>query len=228
MIKSYILNKYLSKEFFKVVINMTFSFFCLGFLLNFLEEINFFKDFDVGIYIPIMLSFLFVPSMIHNMFPFIILLSGIWFFLKIKKNDEIIALKVSGISNFAIIIVPSILSFLLGVFFILLLNPITSTLVKKYEKIRGAYETQQYEYLATVNVNGIWIKEKTFDKNYIIRSSSLEYDNLIDLTIYEFDYEILFFIDNKMQNIDSNILDCDIDKAYLLLEKRNEYVKGFV
>ena len=79
MIKSYILNKYLSKEFFKVVVNMTFSFFCLGFLLNFLEEINFFKDFDVGIYIPIMLSFLFVPSMIHNMFPFIILLSGIWF-----------------------------------------------------------------------------------------------------------------------------------------------------
>ena len=119
MIKSYILNKYLSKEFFKVVINMTFSFFCLGFLLNILEEINFFKDFDVGIYIPIMLSFLFVPSMIHNMFPFIILLSGIWFFLKIKKNDEIIALKVSGISNFAIIVVPSILSFLLGVFFIL-------------------------------------------------------------------------------------------------------------
>ena len=48
MIKSYILNKYLSKEFFKVLLNMTFSFFCLGFILKILEEINFFKDFDVS------------------------------------------------------------------------------------------------------------------------------------------------------------------------------------
>ena len=125
MIKSYVLNKYLSKEFFKVVINMTFVFFCLGFILNLLEEINFFKDLDVGTYLPIMLSILFVPSMIHDMFPFIILLAGIWFFLKIKRNDEIIALKVSGISNFSIIVIPGILSFVIGVFFILLLNPIT-------------------------------------------------------------------------------------------------------
>jgi lipopolysaccharide export system permease protein len=207
MIKSYVLNKYLSKEFFKVVINMTFVFFCLGFILNLLEEINFFKDLDVGTYLPIMLSILFVPSMIHNMFPFIILLAGIWFFLKIKRNDEIIALKVSGISNFSIIVIPGILSFVIGVFFILLLNPITSTLVKKYEKIRGAYETQQYEYLATVNVNGIWIKEKTFDKNYIIRSSNLEYNNLIDLTIYEFDYENNFIrrIESESAEISTKI-----------------------
>ena len=189
MIKSYILNKYLSKEFFKVLTNMTFAFFCLGFILSFLEQINFFKDIDVGIHLPIMLTLLFVPSMIHNMFPFVVVFSGIWFFLKIKKNDEITALKVSGISNFSIIIIPSILSFFIGIFFIALLNPFTSTLVKNYEKIRGSYESQKYEYLATVNVNGIWIKEKTFDKNYIIRATNLENNSLINLTIYEFDSE---------------------------------------
>ena len=187
MIKSYILNKYLAQEFLKVILNMTFIFFCVGFIINFFEEINFFKDFNVSVFTPIMLSLLFVPSMTYNMFPFIILLSGIWFFLKIKKNDEIIALKVSGISNFSIIIVPSILSFIVGIFFILLINPITSTFVKKYETIRGNYETQKHEYLATINVNGIWIKEKSFDKNFIIRSSNLEGNNLINLTIYEFD-----------------------------------------
>ena len=61
--------------------NMSLAFFCLGFLINLFEEINFFKDFDVGINVPIMLSALFVPSMIYNMFPFVILISGIWFFL---------------------------------------------------------------------------------------------------------------------------------------------------
>ena len=80
-------------------------------------------------------------------------------FLRIKKTDEIIALKVSGISNFSIIIIPSIVSIIIGIFIITALNPITSALVKKYEIIKGSYEKDQ-EYLAAITVNGIWIKEK--------------------------------------------------------------------
>ncbi len=186
MLRSFIINKYLSKEFFKVVLNMSLAFLCLGFILNLFEEINFFKDYDVGIKIPIYLTTLFVPSLFYNMFPFVILFSGLWFFLKIKRNDEIIAMKVSGMSNFSVIIVPSLLSIFLGIFFITSINPITSTLVKKYENIKGTYEKDQ-EYLAAVTVNGIWIKEKNLEKNNIIKSSKLENEKLLEVTIYEFD-----------------------------------------
>tara|TARA_Y100000590_G_scaffold226510_1_gene255868 strand:- start:190 stop:450 length:261 start_codon:yes stop_codon:yes gene_type:complete len=86
MLKSFIISKYLSQEFLKILAAMTFAFFCLGFILNIFEEINFFKDFDVGIEIPIILSTLFVPTLLYEMFPFVVLLSGIWFFLKIKKK----------------------------------------------------------------------------------------------------------------------------------------------
>ena len=188
MIKNFIINKYLAKEFFKIVINTSLIFFCLGFVLNIFEEINFFKDLEVGINIPIILSTLFVPSLLYNMFPFVILISGIWFFLKIKKTDEIIALKVSGISNFSIIIIPSIVSIILGILLIAGINPITSVMVKKYEIIKGSYEKDQ-EYLAAITVNGIWIKEKNLNKNNIIRSSNLNKENLIKVTIYEFDKE---------------------------------------
>ncbi len=82
MIKSFIINKYLSKEFLKVVINMSLGFLCLGFFLNLFEEINFFKDYDIGIKLPLILSMLFVPSLFYNMFPFVILLSGILVFFK--------------------------------------------------------------------------------------------------------------------------------------------------
>ena len=92
MIKSFVIIKYLTKEFLKVVLNITFIFVCLGFIVNLFEEINFFKDYQVGIQVPIYMSMLFVPNLVYNIFPFIILLSGIWFFLKIKKTDEIIAL----------------------------------------------------------------------------------------------------------------------------------------
>ena len=205
MIRSSIINNYLAREFCKVIINMCVAFFCLGFIINLFEEINFFKDLDVGINIPILLSALFVPSMIYNMFPFVILLSGIWFFLKIIKTDEIIAIKISGMSNFSVIMVPSTVSIIIGIIFVILINPITSVLVKKYESIRGSYETQQFEYLATINTNGIWIKEKNFGKNFIIKAANLDEQNLIDLSIYEFDYNHNFVkrIDAKYADISS-------------------------
>ena len=201
MIKHFIINKYIGKEFIKIVFNMSCIFFFLGFILNLFEEINFFKDFDIGIKIPILLSILFVPNLLYNMFPFIILLSGIWFFLKIKKNDEIIALKISGLSNISVLTIPSILSIVIGIFFITMFNPITSTFVKKYEIIKGSYERDQ-DYLAAITVNGIWIKEKRLGVNNIIKSTKLEKNNLLEVSIYQFDNN-----DNFIKRIEAKSAD---------------------
>ena len=201
MFKPFIINKYLASEFIKVVLNTIFVFFCLGFIMNLFEEINYFKDLDIGIYIPIMLTSLIVPSLLYNMFPFIILLSGIWFFLKIRKNDEVTAMKVSGMSNFSVIIIPGLLSFMLGVFFITSINPITSVLVQKYESLKGNYDRDK-DYLATITQNGIWIKEK----NNIIRASNLQSENLMNVTIYEFDKNNNFV--KRVEAKSANINDC--------------------
>ena len=198
MIRSITLNYYFAKEFLKTTVNISAVFFCLGIIINLFEEINFFKDYDVGIYLPIILSFFYVPSLFYNMFPFVILLSGIWFFLNIKRTDEITALKISGLSNFSIIIVPGIASIILGIFFITTINPVTSVLVKKYEKTKGSFEKDK-DYLAAITVNGIWIKEK---KN-IIRAAKLDNDKFIEVSIYEFDDENNFLrrLDAKSANI---------------------------
>ena len=201
MLRSFIINKYLAKEIIKTIINMSLIFFCLGVLMNIFEEINFFKDIDVGPYIPITLSLLYVPSLFYNMFPFIILLSGIWFFLKIKKNDEIIALKISGLSNISVLTIPSILSIVIGIFFITMFNPITSTFVKKYEIIKGSYDRDQ-DYLAAITVNGIWIKEKRLGVNNIIKSTKLEKNNLLEVSIYQFDNN-----DNFIKRIEAKSAD---------------------
>jgi len=184
MIRSTTLNYYFAKEFLKTTINISAVFFCLGLIINLFEEINFFKDYDVGIYLPLILSFLYVPSLFYNMFPFVILLSGIWFFLNIKRTDEVTALKISGLSNFSIIIIPSVVSVILGIFFITAINPVTSVLVKKYEKTKGSFEKDQ-DYLAAITINGIWIKEK----NNIVRAAKLSNDKFIEVSIYEFDEE---------------------------------------
>jgi lipopolysaccharide export system permease protein len=70
--------------------------------------------------------------------------------------------------------------------------------------IKGEYESDK-DYLATITKNGIWIKEKNINKNNIIRASNLEGDNLMILTIYEFDKDNSFVkrIDADYANISS-------------------------
>ena len=86
MLRTNILRKYVFIEYSKLILKITLLFFGLGIIINLFEEINFFKDLDVSFNIPIVLSLMFVPSMLHNFFPFVVLLSGLWFFLKIKKR----------------------------------------------------------------------------------------------------------------------------------------------
>ena len=206
MIKSFVINKYLAIEFSKIVINMVLIFFSLGLIMNLFEEINFFKDIDIGIYMPVLLSLLIVPSLLYKMFPFIMLLSGIWFFRKIKKSDEITAMKVSGMSNFAVILIPCMIAVTVGVFFITSINPVTSIFVKKYEMIKGNYEKDK-DYLATITENGIWIKEKNLNKNNIIRAENLDNKDLINITIFQFNDENTFIkrIDAESADIESQI-----------------------
>jgi len=230
MIRSFVINKYLSKEFTKIAVISILIFFCLGFIMNLFEEINFFKDINIGVYIPILLTTLKVPVLLHTMLPFIILISGIWFFLKIKKSDEITAMKISGMSNLSVILIPSIISILIGIFFVTLINPITAVSLKKYESIKGQYERDK-DYLAAITKNGIWIKEKNNDKNNIIRASNLSEENLMNLTIYQFDKDNNFIkrIEADHANISSrdwllknvNILD---QSGELLSKNLNEIV----
>jgi lipopolysaccharide export system permease protein len=215
MIKNFVLNKYLSKKFFKITFIMTLIFFGLGLIMNIFEEINFFKDIDIGFNLPLILSLLFVPSLLYDMFPFVILLSGIWFFLSIKKSDEILAMKVSGMSNLSIILLPSILSLIIGVIFITSINPITSVLVKKYETIKGSYEKDQ-DYLAAITVNGIWIREKTLDKNNIIKSLSLNDDKLMDVIIFEFNKNGDFIRRIEAESADISTVEWSLKNAKII------------
>ena len=92
MIKSFIINKYLSKEFTKIIVATVLIFFCLGLIMNLFEEINFFKDLDVGIFLPLILTSLKVPTLLHTMLPFIILvlfMAIVWMPNMIKKEKSL-------------------------------------------------------------------------------------------------------------------------------------------
>ena len=186
MFKYNIFRKYFFIEYSKIILNVTLAFLALGIILNIFEEVNFFKDLAVGFLLPLSLTFLKVPAMIYKLFPFIFLISSIILFIKFIQSEEINVLKITGISNFKIIIFPALISLIFGIFIVTGINSVTSKLTHKYLDIKNKY-TKSNDYLAALTENGIWIKDKIEGNTSIIRAKKLRQNNLIDVSIYKFD-----------------------------------------
>ena len=183
---NFVLNKYLVSEFFKSFFNVVLVFCCLGLILNLFEEINYFKNYDVGIGLPIVLSLMIIPSIVINMLPFILFLSSMWAFIKLKNNRDILSLKTFGLSNINFLILFCFSAIFIGIVTLFAFTPMTSVVVKYYEDIKGKYDIDK-SHLASINTNGIWIREKSKDNISIIKSQRLEGELLINVSIYKFD-----------------------------------------
>ena len=91
--------KFLISNFIKSFLYVFFIILSLVFIINLLTELEFFKKIDVSIFFTIYLSILNSPSMIFEIFPFILLISTQLFFIKLFNNNEIQIFKYSGLKN---------------------------------------------------------------------------------------------------------------------------------
>jgi len=177
------INIYLINTYSKVILNILLISFCLGLILNLFEEVEFFKNSNESLLLPIILTLSYIPNLIFiNLMPFIIFISAMWFFISIKNNNELLTLKVFGYSNVKIIFLMSIMSFLLGLLILIMINPVTSNMVKYYEKTKSNY-SKDTDHLVTINRNGVWIKELKEKDLFVINAKKLDENSLLNLSI---------------------------------------------
>ena len=81
--------KYLISNFITKFLFISLIFFSLTIILSLLEELSFFKDYEVNFLYPYFLTLLNTPITLFEIFPFIFLISTQLFFIKLFNNDEI-------------------------------------------------------------------------------------------------------------------------------------------
>jgi lipopolysaccharide export system permease protein len=194
-----------------------------GIILNLFEEIEFFKNINVSIITPLILTSIFVPSMIINLLPFIIFISSMWFMVKIRNNKDLLILKVYGYSNVKIFFILAITSFLIGWIILIFINPITSSMVKYYENTKSKY-ARDIDHLVTFNKNGLWIKENHNDNDRIITASKPDGTNLTDIIIFQFDNQ--FVLQKKIFAKNADITNNDwVMSDVIVFEKKDNLFK---
>ena len=200
-----ILFKYLLIGYFKTLLKVVLFFFCFGVILNLFEEIEFFKNLNTSILTPLSLTFLFIPGMLIQLFPFIVFVTSLKFFMDIRNNRDLISMKIFGFSNFKIFLILALTSFILGWVILFFINPMTSVMSKYYEKTKSYY-SKDIDHLVSFNKNGMWIKENLKVGQRIISAKNHEGKIIKDVSIFNFDKEfnLMEKISSKTANIENN------------------------
>ena len=181
--------KHIYEVYFSRLILITVIFASLIFIMNILEELKFFsKTETAGIGYPILLTILNLPSILFEIFPFIILITTQFFFIKFQTNEEILIFKNNGINNLKIISHVCFLVFIIGLLIISLFHFISSNMKNNYLEFKNKY-TQDNKYLAVITENGLWIKDKMDNKFLIIHSEKIDKNILKNVVITTFDEE---------------------------------------
>lgn len=203
IIKTY--QQYLIKSLLKNIFLISCLFLILSFLLNIIEEIRFFKNLDLGISYSFLLTFLNVPSILYEIFPFIFLISTQMFFVNLFEKEEIIVLKKHGLDNLVLVKILIITSLVCGILIVSLFYTISAQMKHSYLSFKNKF-TDDKKYLAVVNENGLWIKDEVDNSINIINAEIFENDTLKKLIITQMDkdFNIVKTIIGKSANIQKN------------------------
>ncbi len=214
---------YLLKNYLKSFVKVFLFFYSFGLILNLFEEIEFFKNLEVSFLTPLLLSIVFIPGMLINLLPFIIFVSSLKFLVDIRNNKDLLSIKIFGYSNLKIFTILSVTSFLIGWIVLFLINPITSTMSKYYERTKSIY-SKDIDHLVTFNNNGLWIKEN-LDQGYrIITASKYKEENLNNILIFNLDEN--FTLKEKIYSKNGNIKENRWVLEEVSIFKSNEAIKN--
>ena len=223
IIKNY--NKYILKNFLFCFAKVTFVFGTVVIVMNLLEEINFFKDDNEGILLmPIFLTLLNMPSILFELFPFIFLISTLFFFIESIDNDEINVFKLYGITNLKIIQILATLSFVIGLVIILFFYNISANLKFFYFDLKNQYSKDD-KYLAVVTGNGLWIRDDLGEIINYINAEKLDNNKLNNVTISQFnkEFELQKVIISK--SVDIRTKNWVIDRPIINLDNNTSTVE---
>ena len=141
------------------------------------------------------LSLLKSPQMIHIICPFVVLISGMIFFLLFNRSSELIIMRSVGMSVWNILGPLCILVFCLGLLDVLAFSPISAATARRYERLEertGMTSSSPFKWTE----DGFWWRENTNNGTLVIRASQVNQNegkiSLSDVSVLDLSNEDLY------------------------------------
>lgn len=186
------------------------TFYCLSFIISFIENIDAVSDIDNGGFLSIKISLLQAPQFLNEIIIPIILFSGIATYHTISSKSEITVMKNCGLSLWHTINPIGFSVFFIGIIWIFVINPISIKMMNEAVYLESNYIKKEKD-LFVESKNGIWFKQENPNNRseiIIFRAKKLYKENLIfnNVAIWYFNKDGKFYkkIDAKTMELKNN------------------------
>lgn len=158
------INLYLVKNFFTTFVIVFLIFAALLIIGDFVEQFRKSVGKDVPIKIILQLAVFNFFSLIEFIIPIVAFFAALLAFIILIKNSEFLIIGSVGISNMRILIPAVIIYFIIGVFFVIIINPLSAVFYDNYTELEYKYIAKSDKF-ASITKNGIWLKQFNNKKN---------------------------------------------------------------
>ena len=158
------INIYLAKNFFVSFVIVFVVFASLLIIGDFVEQFRKSTGKDVPIKIIFQLAVFNFFSLVEFILPIVTFFAALLTFILLIRNSEYLIISSVGISNMRLLIPAVIIYFILGIFFVIIINPLSAVFYDRYTELEYKYIAKSDKF-ASITKNGIWLKQFNIDKN---------------------------------------------------------------
>lgn len=118
------------------------------------------KSDAVPLILVLQMGFLKLPEVGQLLFPFAVLFSAMLTFWQLNRRSELVVLRSAGFSVWQFLAPVLLVAVLVGLFQVGVVNPVSSVLVSKYERLEKQYLEKQDSQIALFK-EGLWLRQET-------------------------------------------------------------------
>ena len=200
-------NKYLFINFLIISIFILF--------INLLELSRIISEDNKSLFNFLYLSLLKYPSIINEIIPFVTIISVSFLIRNLINNNEFVSMRNLGYSIFDIFLPISFAIFIVGICFLLFINPLSAFLEKNYDNLIDNKDNNLYSI--KISDNEMWIKNQIDHENssFInIKDINLMNMNAKDIKILIINKQSNNFIIAEREKFEKNLFILDKVKYY--------------
>jgi lipopolysaccharide export system permease protein len=136
------------------------------------------------------MALLKTPHIAMEVMPFLVLFSGLAVFTKLTRTHELVVARAAGVSAWQFLFPVILVVIGVGAFVVTLLNPISATLLDRYERLEARY-VHDDENLLTVSKTGLWLRQVENGQQWVIHARRVNQKamTLYDVIVFRFEGE---------------------------------------
>ncbi len=181
------LGRYLSSQFFRMILAVFATIFSLVYVIDFVELLR--RTGNIaGVTTPAVayLSLLRTPSVSEQVLPFCVLFGSMAVFLNLTRRLELLVARAAGVSVWQFLGPPILIAVVIGIASVGLLNPLSAAMKQRADRIELTIFGKDGSSDAKT---GLWVRQRSIDGETIMQAEKASDNNnvLQGVTAYVYD-----------------------------------------